>query len=89
MTAADFLNILWGGLYTFKAAHDKISGFRRRVFEVFTLQGRYTSSVENCLPTFRYKTNNYQQTLRNDPEDRRHDVGDFVRVYQILFYRQI
>jgi hypothetical protein len=63
-----------------------ISGFHRRVDKVFTLQGRYTASAGNCLPTFRDKANNYQQTLRNDTDDRRHDVGF---VYQILFYRQI
>jgi hypothetical protein len=64
-----------------------ISGFRRRADDVFTRQGRYTSSAGNCLPTPRDKANNYQQTLRNDPEERKHDVGEFV--YQILFYRQI
>jgi hypothetical protein len=91
--AADILNIFWGRVctclkqYTTKLLLDMISGFRLRVDEVFPLQGRYTSSAGNCLPTFRVKANNYQQTLRNYPEERRHDAGDFV--CQILFYRQI
>jgi hypothetical protein len=55
-----------------------ISGFRREIEEKCALLGCYAARVGNFLPTFcnRYiapkrRVRNYQQALRNNPEERR------------------
>jgi hypothetical protein len=71
-----FLKIFWGVegvVHIYNAVHDKIIVVHDLKLPppcryCLPLQGRSTASVGNWLPTIRDKANNWQQTLRNDPE---------------------